>query len=344
MTINSRLESTLLRPDSTKEDVVKLCEETMQNKFRSVVVMPQYVKLAKSLLNGAAKVVSVIDFPMGGSSTLNRILQAKEAISDGADEIDIPLNVSSLKSGGDNLVKKDLQDIILAAKIPVKIIIEVSLLSKEEIQRACSIVVESGAAYLKTNTGTTGGTKKEDVEFIRDTVRTNIKVKAAGGIKTFSDAMMMFDVGADLIGTSGAMNIVKGSMPLTYLSGSIYGIPKEEASGWRKEVIKKLDGKVWCIDPLRKPYEVLEEKYKEYWKDIVETDKRDIDISDFIIVKWDRPSVGTDQEIIYAYDKGKPVYLVTDKSRFSPWIRYHATKIFDDMDSLLKFVIENHVK
>lgn len=342
--INSRIEHTLLRPDITKEDVVRVCEEATQNKFRSIVVMPQYVRLAKSLLNGNAKVVSVIDFPMGGSSTLNRILQAKEAISDGADEIDVPLNVSNLKSGQDNLIKKDLQDLVMASKVPVKVIIEISLLSKEEVQRACVLVIESGAAYLKTNTGTTGGVKKEDVEFIRETVRTNIKVKAAGGIKTFNDAMTLFDVGADLVGTSNAMNIVKGSMPVTYLSGSIYGIPKEDAAGWRKDITKKLDGKIWCIDPLRKPYEVLEDKYKEYWKDIVETDKRDIDLSDFIILKFDRPSAGTMMEQIYAYDRGKPVYVLSDKDRYSPWVKYHSTKIFNGMNELIDYVVQTHVK
>ncbi|MBI4029124.1 MAG: deoxyribose-phosphate aldolase [Candidatus Blackburnbacteria bacterium] len=342
--INEHIEHTNVKIGVGKDDVVRLCDEALKNNFRSVVVPPYHVKLAKSLINTHSKCVSVIDFPIGNSTALGKILQAKEAVADGADEIDIPMNVSAFRSGDYDVVAKDIKEVVLASHRPVKVIIEASTLTSEEVKLACNIVMSTGATYVKSHTGFAGKVKKEDIILMKEAVQGKLKVKASGGIKTFEDAMSMFDAGADLVGTSDSLNVIKDAKPITYLSGVIYGAPQDEVAQWRKDMIKKLEGKVFCLDPMRKPYETMPDKYKEYGREIVEQDKLDIDISDFLVVKWDRPSVGTSMEILYAWQQKKPVYVWTNKTRASPWLGYHSTKFFENETDLLNYVQERHCK
>ncbi|MFJ7679287.1 deoxyribose-phosphate aldolase [Peribacillus sp. NPDC097198] len=208
------IDHTLLKADATKEQIKVLCEEAREYKFASVCVNPTWVKYASELLEGSeVKVCTVIGFPLGASTPETKAFETKDAISNGAHEVDMVINIGALKDKDDELVERDIRAVVAAAtgKALSKVIIETSLLSEEEKVRACEIAVKAGTDFVKTSTGfSTGGATVEDVALMRKTVGPNIGVKASGGVRNTSDAEKIIEAGASRIGASAGVSIVKG--------------------------------------------------------------------------------------------------------------------------------------
>ncbi|MDN5324376.1 MAG: deoxyribose-phosphate aldolase [Thermosipho sp. (in: thermotogales)] len=209
--VNKYIEHTNLKPTATEEDILKLCEEAKEYNFRGVCVNPSFVPLVKSNLEGTdVKVVTVVGFPLGATSTESKAFEAKKAVEDGADEVDMVIHIGYLKSGDYDYVFEDISAVVNAAKVPVKVIIETCYLTDEEKIAACLISKEAGAAFVKTSTGFgTYGAKVEDVSLMRWVVGKDLGVKASGGIRTYEDAINMIRAGANSLGTSSGISIVK---------------------------------------------------------------------------------------------------------------------------------------
>ena len=211
------IDSTLVKATATKAEVEKLCQEAIQYGFGCVVVNPTYVKLAASLLKDKnIKVCSTVGFPFGVALPEVKALEAIKAIEDGACELDMVANLGALKSGDHELFKQDIGAVVdvkrLSEDIIVKVIIETPLLTTEEKITACKIVKEAGADFVKTSTGLFGGgATVEDVRLMRQIVGKEMGVKAAGGIRTYADAVAMIEAGANRIGTSTAVAIIQGA-------------------------------------------------------------------------------------------------------------------------------------
>jgi deoxyribose-phosphate aldolase len=212
--IAKMIDHTLLKADATKAQIVKLCEEAKQYGFASVCVNPTWVATAAELLKGTdVKVCTVIGFPLGANTTETKVFETKNAIENGAKEVDVVINIGALKDGNDDLVERDIRAVVDAAKgkALVKVIIEACLLTEEEKVRACQLAVKAGADYVKTSTGfSTGGATPEDVALMRKTVGPNIGVKASGGVRDMQSAEAMIQAGATRIGTSSGVSIVEG--------------------------------------------------------------------------------------------------------------------------------------
>jgi deoxyribose-phosphate aldolase len=212
--IAKMIDHTLLKADATKAQIVKLCEEAKQYGFASVCVNPTWVATAAELLKGTdVKVCTVIGFPLGANTTETKAFETKNAIENGAKEVDVVINIGALKDGNDDLVERDIRAVVDAAKgkALVKVIIEACLLTEEEKVRACQLAVKAGADYVKTSTGfSTGGATPEDVALMRKTVGPNIGVKASGGVRDMQSAEAMIQAGATRIGTSSGVSIVEG--------------------------------------------------------------------------------------------------------------------------------------
>jgi deoxyribose-phosphate aldolase len=212
--IAKMIDHTLLKADATKAQIVKLCEEAKQYGFASVCVNPTWVATAAELLKGTdVKVCTVIGFPLGANTPETKAFEAKNAIENGANEVDVVINIGALKDGNDDLVERDIRAVVEAAKgkALVKVIIEACLLTEEEKVRACQLAVKAGADYVKTSTGfSTGGATPEDVALMRKTVGPNIGVKASGGVRDMQSAEAMIQAGATRIGTSSGVSIVEG--------------------------------------------------------------------------------------------------------------------------------------
>ena len=207
------LDHTLLKADATAKDIEKLCAEARENQFYSVCVNGSRVGPARHFLEGTnVKVASVVGFPLGAMSSDAKRFETEAAIDDGAHEIDVVLNVGRLKDGDDKYVLRELRDVVEAAdEWPVKVILETCLLTREEKIRACKLVVESGAHFVKTSTGfSTGGATVDDVKLMRETVGPKFGVKASGGIRDSKTALAMIAAGATRLGTSASVAIVKG--------------------------------------------------------------------------------------------------------------------------------------
>jgi deoxyribose-phosphate aldolase len=207
------IDSTLLRADTSRSEVVHLCEEAAHYDFASVFVHPSYVALAVSLLhNTAVKVGTPIGFPLGAALTTVKRFEAREALRLGADELDMVMNVGALKSGNRGVVQADMAgvvDIAHEAGAIVKVILETALLTLEEKIAACELAVAAGADFVKTSTGyASGGATVDDIALMRGVVGTRAGVKAAGGIRTAADVGRMLAAGADRIGTSAAASIM----------------------------------------------------------------------------------------------------------------------------------------
>ncbi|MBM4174927.1 MAG: deoxyribose-phosphate aldolase [Ignavibacteria bacterium] len=207
------IDHTLLKPDATIEEVKKLCDEARQYHFVSVCVNPSFVKYCAVQLQGTdVKVCTVIGFPLGSSSTEIKRAETRQAIQDGAKEIDMVLNIGMLKSKELDYVFKDVQQVVLEAKpkkIVTKVILETCLLSDEEKVKACIICKEAGADFVKTSTGfSKGGATVGDIALMRKVVGGAMGVKASGGIRSREDADMMIASGADRIGASASVKIV----------------------------------------------------------------------------------------------------------------------------------------
>jgi deoxyribose-phosphate aldolase len=209
----SRIDHTLLKPEAGEENIKKLCHEAVEFGFASVCVHPCYVSLAeKYVKDTAVKVCTVIGFPLGANHTAIKAMEAAQAAKDGAEELDMVLNVGALKSGLDEYVKADIKAVVDAVpnKI-VKVILETALLTNEEKRRACSLAKEAGAHFVKTSTGFgPGGATVEDIRLMRDVVGPDFGVKASGGIRNYEDAVKMIQAGATRIGTSAGPSIIKG--------------------------------------------------------------------------------------------------------------------------------------
>ncbi|NLG79708.1 MAG: deoxyribose-phosphate aldolase [Firmicutes bacterium] len=208
------IDHTLLKPEATKDQIVKLCEEAMEFGFASVCVNPTYVSLAASVLKDTpVKVCTVVGFPLGASTPLVKAVEARDAIAAGAREIDMVINVGALKSGDDDLVGWDIRAVVEAARgrALVKVILETALLTNDEKVKACLIAKAEGADFVKTSTGFgPGGATVEDVRLMRKVVGADMGVKAAGGIRTLETALAMVEAGASRIGASASVAIVKG--------------------------------------------------------------------------------------------------------------------------------------
>jgi deoxyribose-phosphate aldolase len=211
----AKIEHTLLRPDAKLSEIKKLCEEAKEYAFAAVCVPPYFVKAAVDLLaKTKVRVATVVGFPLGYTYTLVKVDEAKKAIEEGADEVDMVMNIAGLKEKNYKYVQDDIQSVATIAHLHdkmVKVIIEVSLLSNEEIKKACEIAKAAGVDFVKTSTGFTGtGATVESVKLIRASLPKKIKVKAAGGIRDREAALELVNAGADRIGTSAGVQIVKG--------------------------------------------------------------------------------------------------------------------------------------
>ncbi|EAO55875.1 Deoxyribose-phosphate aldolase [Bacillus thuringiensis serovar israelensis ATCC 35646] len=212
MNIAKLIDHTILKANTTKEDVMKVIEEAKEYKFASVCINPTWVKLAAEELAGhGVDVCTVIGFPLGASTTETKAFETKDAIEKGATEVDMVINVGALKDGDNEFVEKDIYEVVQAAKgkALVKVIIETCLLTDEEKVRACELSVKAGADFVKTSTGfSTGGATAEDIALMRKTVGPNVGVKASGGVRTREDADKMVAAGASRVGASASVAIV----------------------------------------------------------------------------------------------------------------------------------------
>ncbi|MEM3578157.1 MAG: deoxyribose-phosphate aldolase [Candidatus Bathyarchaeia archaeon] len=211
------IDSTNVKATATKKEIEQLCADSVKYGFRCVVVNPCYVKLAAKILEGTdVKVCSTVGFPFGASLPEIKALEAIKAVEDGAQELDMVINLGALKSGDYKLVKQDIKAVVdvkrVAKDVIVKVIIETPSLTNEEKIAACKIVKEVGADFAKTSTGLFGkGATIEDVKLMRQVVGKEMGVKAAGGIRTYADAVAMIEAGANRLGTSTAVAIIKGA-------------------------------------------------------------------------------------------------------------------------------------
>lgn len=212
--IAGMIDHTLLKADATKEAIVKLAEEAKDYKFASVCVNPVNVATAYEVLKDTSvKVCTVIGFPLGASTTESKAFETKDAIANGATEVDMVIHIGALKVKQYDLVERDIRAVVEAAngKALVKVIIEACLLTDEEKVRACELSVRAGADYVKTSTGfSTGGATAHDIALMRQTVGPDVGVKASGGIRSFEDVQAMIQAGASRIGASASVAIVQG--------------------------------------------------------------------------------------------------------------------------------------
>ena len=213
MSLAGMIDHTILKANATREQVERLCDEASEHGFASVCVNSCWVALAaERLADTPVKVCTVIGFPLGAMSTAGKVAEATCAVADGADELDMVINVGWLLAGDADAVRDDIAAVVTAARGRcVKVILETCLLTPEKIAEACELSVEAGATFVKTSTGfSTGGATVEDVALMRKTVGNRCKVKASGGIHNAAEAQAMVDAGADRIGTSSGIAIVSG--------------------------------------------------------------------------------------------------------------------------------------
>jgi len=213
--IAAYIDHTQLKPETTIEKIDQIIQEAKEYSFASVCVNPYWVPhCAEKLENSKVKVCTVIGFPLGSSSTKIKEMEAKQAIKDGATEIDMVINIGELKANNDDVVKRDIESVVAAAKNKAitKVIIETALLTLNEKIRACMLAKDAGADYVKTSTGfADGGATVEDITLMRETVGSEMGVKASGGVRDLETAQEMIEAGATRIGASAGVDIVKES-------------------------------------------------------------------------------------------------------------------------------------
>jgi deoxyribose-phosphate aldolase len=212
--IAKMIDHTALKPDTTKEQIIKLCKEAKEYGFYSVCINPAWVEEASRKLEGSdVDVCTVIGFPLGASTSNVKALETEDAIRNGATEVDMVINISKLKDGDLNYVENDIKAVVEAAKgkALVKVIIETCLLTDTEKETACQLAVKAGADYVKTSTGfSTGGATVEDIQLMRKTVGPNVGVKASGGVRSRESALALIEAGATRLGASSGVAIVSG--------------------------------------------------------------------------------------------------------------------------------------
>lgn len=215
MKLEKYIDHTLLKPEATEAEIIKICEEAKKYDFASVCVNAYYASLVSRELKGTdVKTCVVVGFPLGATTKEVKAFETKQAIENGAQEVDMVINVGALKAKKYEEVKEDIKAVVEAAngKALVKVILENCLLTKEEIIKACELSKEAGADFVKTSTGfSTGGAKVEDVKLMRETVGPDMGVKASGAVRTREDADAVIAAGANRIGASASIAIVEGS-------------------------------------------------------------------------------------------------------------------------------------
>lgn len=212
MQLQAYIDHTLLKPTATRKELKQLCEDAIRYKFYSVCVNSSNVFTAKNyLIKSNVKICSTVGFPLGSSSTISKVMEAKNAIQDGADEIDMVINLGMLKSKNYVGAYKDIRDVKLAiGKAPLCVTIEISELSKNEILKICQICTDAKADYIKTSSGfSKSGATLIAVKMIKKTVKGQIKIKASNGINDFETALKYIDAGADRIGTTSSVKIME---------------------------------------------------------------------------------------------------------------------------------------
>lgn len=216
MSIAKYIDHTLLKPEVTDKEIAVLCEEAHEHGFFSVCIQPAWVKIAaEKLAESEVKVCTVIGFPHGATTSEVKAFETKDAISNGADEVDMVINIGQLKAGNLDYVRDDIKSVVDAAnkEALVKVIIESSLLNEDEIVTVSKLAKEAGADFVKTSTGFNGGgATVEAVALMRLTVGEEMGVKASGGVRSSEDAMKMIEVGATRIGASSGIAIVNGAI------------------------------------------------------------------------------------------------------------------------------------
>ncbi|MDE6182463.1 MAG: deoxyribose-phosphate aldolase [Eubacteriales bacterium] len=207
------VDHTQLKAFATWEDIKKLCNEAIEYKTATVCIPPCYIKRVKDEYKENISVCTVVGFPLGYSVTEAKVLETKKAIEDGADEIDMVINISDVKNGDFDSVKKEIIALKEACGNKVlKVIIETCYLTEEEKIKMCQIVTEAKAEYIKTSTGFgTNGATIEDIKLFKQNVGSDVKIKAAGGIRTVEDMENFIKEGSERLGTSSAINIIKGN-------------------------------------------------------------------------------------------------------------------------------------
>lgn len=212
--IASTIDHTLLKPESTEAEIIKICDEAKEYNFATVCINPYWVPVAaKELQDSTVGITTVIGFPLGATSTVVKAAETRDAIAAGATEVDMVLNVGALKSQAELAVLEDIKAVVQAAadQAVVKVILETGLLTDAEKVRACELAKEAGADFVKTSTGFGPGTATvEDIRLMRQTVGPNIGVKASGGVRDAITAKAMIEAGATRIGASAGIAIVKG--------------------------------------------------------------------------------------------------------------------------------------
>lgn len=211
--ISTLIDHTYLRADCSAADVKVLCKEALEYGFQSVCIPPYYIFQAKKILGDSrVKICSVVGFPMGYCTTGAKVEEIKRACNDGADELDVVVNVAAIKNNDWNTVRNDIESTTMISHLKgkkIKLIIEMGLLEEEEIVKVCELASASGVDYIKTSTGVNSTlTTPEDIYYLKSILPRTIKVKASGGIRTKSDALAMIKAGADRIGTSSGVRIV----------------------------------------------------------------------------------------------------------------------------------------
>lgn len=213
ISINQYIDHTILKPESTKDQVIQICKEAIQYGFCSVCVTPWFIPLVVSQIHGTTvKAGAAIGFPLGCTTTEVKVFETKDAIKNGAKEVDMVMNVGALKSGDNAYVERDIAAVVVAAKgkALVKVILETCLLTDEEIVTACKVAQKAGANFVKTSTGfNAAGATEAHVALMRKTVGESMGVKASGGIRSYQDAMKMIQAGASRIGSSTGVKIIQ---------------------------------------------------------------------------------------------------------------------------------------
>ena len=216
--ILARVDHTLLKPEATWPQVRALCDEALQYHTASVCINTCYVRQAADYLAGRVPVCCVVGFPLGAMDTASKCFEARTAVENGADEVDMVINIGRLKNREYDAVRQDIAAVKQAIGDKVlKVIIETCLLTEEEKIKMCEIVSNSGAEYIKTSTGFAGGgATREDVALFAKHVAPHVKIKAAGGIATLQDAQDFLDLGADRLGTSRIVKLARGEQASGY--------------------------------------------------------------------------------------------------------------------------------
>ena len=204
------IEHTLLKPETTATQIGRLCREAVDYGFHAVCINPCYVSLAqKCLLGTEVKICTVIGFPLGANTAGVKVFEAREAVAQGADELDLVLSIGALKSGDDETVAAEIKSVVAAVPVPVKVILETALLTKDEKVKGCILAQNSGASYVKTSTGfSPGGAAVDDVALMRATLGNKMGIKAAGGIRSAEFARQLIAAGASRLGTSAGVAII----------------------------------------------------------------------------------------------------------------------------------------